>query len=121
MLPAGILGWLGDLFYLQGIKGNDLYYLQLSNRVFPFDRNLAIVEAEFYLHNKIVNKEGLIAINKALKIDPYSSRLWNMQMQYASVLGDNQLAAYSFRQLYKISPNIEIVQDLIKRGAKVKD
>ncbi len=118
---VGILGWIADLYYLQGIKTNNFDYLIISNKLFPFDRNYAIIEAEWYLHNKIVNEKALIAINNALKIDPYSSKLWNMQMQYSSVLGDRQLASYSFKQLYKLSPNLEIVQELIKRGAKIKD
>lgn len=121
IILAGLVAATGDWLYLQGIKRNDLEFFKLAKKIFPFDRNLIIVEAEYYLHNKIVNKEGLISINEALKTDMYSSRLWNMQMQYSSVLGDRQLAAYSFQKLYKLTPNIPIVQELIKRGAKVRD
>lgn len=104
--------------YLKGYKFNDADGFEKARQWFPFDKAILTGEAEFYVKHEIVNQKAYDAIKLAVKTDPYQPRFLSFQMQYAFLVDDDDLGVKSFNKLKVMAPNMPIVKELIKRGAK---
>lgn len=91
---------------------------KLAYKWFPFERNILIGEADFYSKVQIINKQSYDAVKKALYYDPYSPQLLGLEFQYAFIFGENETVYNSFQLLKKIAPNMPVVKEFIKRGAR---
>lgn len=113
----GILGIIGDQYYLIGLKTSNLNNFKIAFKLFPFERSIVIGEAETYSRSKILDANSFHAAKQAVLYDPYSVQFLVLQMQNAFVFGDNKLAHTSFLNLEKIVPNNVLVRDFKKRAS----
>lgn len=118
MLPMAALGIVGDQYYLNALKYKNLKYFQIAKEVFPFNKNLLIGDAEYYVIFGVVNKESYEAIKRMVYYDPYRPRHLSLQMQYAFILGDSDVGVDSFNKLKKLAPNMYIVKEILKRNSE---
>ena len=109
---------VGDQFYLQGLKYNDIKYFKLAKKIFPFERAILQGDAEYYVKFGVIDLKAYEAIKEAYYYDPYIPRLLSYQMQYAFLMDDDNLGVQSFHKLKVMAPNMPLVKELIKRGAK---
>lgn len=118
MAPFGILGIVGDQFYLKGIHNKDLLALTIAKNIFPFEREILIGPAHLYLNSQIVTLEAKNEVEFALKYDPYSVQLLGVYIQYAIAFKDIKYREFLSR-LKLISPNSQmtkIVSDKLKES-----
>lgn len=116
MLPLGCLGITADQFYLKGLKTSDLSYFRLAIKLFPFEKEILVGEADSYINFKILNEKSLISIKNALVYDPYSIRLLSMDLQYDYLLGNKTRAIMNFKKLKNMAPNSSTVKQLTNYG-----
>ena len=103
---------------MKGYKFNDADSFEKARQWFPFDKAILTGEAEFYVKQGIVSQKAYDAVKLAVRTDPYQHRFLSFQMQYAFLVDDDDLGIRSFAKLKVMAPNMPLVKELIKRGAK---
>ena len=114
MVPFGILGIVGDQFYLKGLKTGNIEYFKFASILFPYEKELAIGYVEAKLKVQLLDKD----IKEALKYDPYSVQLLGMYAQYENYFGNKNDARIALKQLEKISPNSNMLKEIKKVNPK---
>lgn len=112
---------VADHLYLQGIKLNSLDKFIAAKKLFPYDRNLALADIEYYIKFQIISDEAFESAKQAVKVDPYSAKFNNVLMQYAALYKDRPLVVKHFKMLKRLAPNDPTVKELIRLGAKLEE
>lgn len=94
------------------MQQNNVRFAIVASYLFPFDRDLAVTEAELYLRNKVVNEGVFETIKRGLVFDPYSARYLAFGVQYSVLYKKNDEARFYYEKLKKIVPNSSIVKTL---------
>lgn len=112
MIPFGVIGILGDQFYLKGIKEKNLLALFIAKSVFPFEKEILVGPAHLYIQFQVITEEAKDEIKLALQYDPNSVHLLSMYTQYAKHFNKEYLT--SFNLLKTISPNSVTTKQVIE-------
>lgn len=94
-----ILGLWGDQLHVWGWRGADLSLLTLASKVFPFQRDIAVGPATYFVLNRGRPMEALPHIRRGVAYDPWSAELALAQLTYASLLGRSDEATQAGRRL----------------------
>ncbi len=78
--------------------------------MFPFEREILIAEAEWFIKRSIVTKDVYKILEDTLYYDPNSARILAMYMQYANHYGNKNEAQMAFKKLELIAPNSNVLQ-----------
>lgn len=105
-MPLGMMGFIADQYYLSGIRYNKLEYYQIAVKLFPFEKPFLIGEAEWYVHNKIVNQQSYLAVKDMVKYDPYRPRHVSLELQFAFILKDQNTVKDASERLKFLSPKL---------------
>ena len=106
MPMIGIMGFVADQFYLNGLKNNNINSYRIAAKIFPFEKAFLIGEAEWYVHNKIVNQDSYKAIKTMVYYDPYRPRHVSLELQYAFILGDKETLKDASQRLQILAPKL---------------
>jgi hypothetical protein len=101
----GILGLLSDQIYLNGVKENDFFKLQMAQYIFPFDREILIGPAQYYFKNKKLDDNTFKYLKIAIKHDHYSVQFLGAYIQLEYLYGNKNEAKLNKKKLEKIAPN----------------
>lgn len=112
----GTLAIIGDQWYLWGIKKDDLEYFRTAKTIFSFERSLISGPAEIYIKRGIINQTSFAELKDMIRSDPYSPKFLSVQMQFAIMLQDNDLALSSYYRLRRIAPQSKILQSVTLKG-----
>lgn len=108
----------GDQIYLLGLREGEISYFRLAIKIYPFDKEIVTSEALVLIRNKIVEEKTYLALQKALKYDPYSVEMLGMYIQYAAMIGNKNEASISFKILEKIAINSNVLKELKRINPK---
>ncbi len=72
MVVIALDGMKADIYFLKGIKTNDVAYFNVAYDLFPFKKEIVTAKAEFEIRQRIINEQVINDIEIALKYDPYS-------------------------------------------------
>lgn len=100
------MGFIADQYYLSGIRYNKLEYYRIAANLFPFEKPFLIGEAEWYVHNKIINGNSYLAIKDMIKYDPYRPRHVSLELQFAFILKDEETVKDASKRLKNLSPKL---------------
>lgn len=107
-----------DIYFLKGIKTNDIAYFDMAADLFPFKKEILVAKAEFEIRDGLINETTLKDIELALKYDPYSINMLSMLTQYNRILNNNKKSSEYFKKLNVVASNSNLVKELIKLGYK---
>lgn len=106
------MGFLGDQYYLKGIRSHQLNDFKLAIRWFPFARQILMGEGEYYSLSKEISKPALDAYKKVLIYDPYSAEYLSYDVQISFLFGDRTEVLKTFALLKKIAPTMPFVKSV---------
>ena len=117
MVPMSVLSFLGDQYYLNGLKTKDIQNYKIAKKLFPFDLEILKGEAEADIQTQVVNLDTYNAIKDATFYDPYSVRLLSLQTQYAFLMNDNFTGWITFSKLkglFSDTRTVKLLKEVVK-------
>lgn len=92
------------------MREDDVTYLRLSRSVFPFEKEIVVGYANFFISKGIITLEAMNEIKYALKYDPYSVRLLGVYCQYLDTFGNRNEALKIFNKMELIFPKSKMTE-----------
>ena len=103
MVVIALDGMKADIYFLKGIKTENVQYFDIASDLFPFKKEILTAKAEFEIRQGVINKQVVDDIELALRYDPYSVNLLSMLTQYHRLLNENEKSSEYFSKLKLVS------------------